>query len=45
VAVAIVVGAAAIWWFASAKNWFTGPRRADIEKAAHGEQTMPAPPE
>jgi amino acid transporter len=45
VAVAIVVGAAAIWWFASAKNWFTGPRRADIEKAAHGDQTLPAPPE
>ena len=45
VAVAVVVGAAAIWWFASARKWFTGPRRADIEKAAHGEQTMPAPPE
>jgi amino acid permease (GABA permease) len=45
VAVAIVVGAAAIWWFASAKNWFTGPRAALIDKAAHGEQTMPAPPE
>jgi amino acid permease (GABA permease) len=41
VAVAIVVGAAAIWWFASAKNWFTGPRQNLIEKAAQGEQTMP----
>jgi amino acid permease (GABA permease) len=45
VAVAIVVGAATIWWFASARKWFTGPRRALIERAAHGEQTMPAPPE
>lgn len=41
VAVAVVVGAAAIWWFASAKNWFTGPRQNLIEKAAQGEQTMP----
>ncbi len=45
VAVVVVVGAATIWWFASARKWFTGPRRALIEKAAHGEQTMPAPPE
>jgi amino acid permease (GABA permease) len=45
VAVLIVVGAATIWWFASAKNWFTGPRQNLIERAAHGEQTMPAPPE
>ncbi len=43
VAVAIVVGAATIWWFASAKNWFTGPRQTLIDKAAHGEQTMPTP--
>jgi amino acid permease (GABA permease) len=42
VAVAIVVGAAAIWWFASARKWFTGPRQNLIEKAAHGEQTMPS---
>jgi amino acid transporter len=41
VAVLIVVGAAAIWWFASAKNWFTGPRQNLIDKAAQGEQTMP----
>jgi len=41
VAVAVVVGAATIWWFASAKNWFTGPRQNLIEKAAHGEQTLP----
>jgi amino acid permease (GABA permease) len=44
VAVAIVVGAATIWWFASAKNWFTGPRQNVIDKAAHGEQTMPTTP-
>jgi amino acid permease (GABA permease) len=44
VAVAIVVGAATIWWFASAKNWFTGPRQTQIDKAAHGEQTMPTTP-
>ena len=41
VAVAIVVGAATIWWFASARKWFTGPKQNLIEKAAHGEQTMP----
>src|SRR3954468_3141614 len=41
VAVAVVVGAATIWWFASAKNWFTGPRQNLIDKAAHGEPTMP----
>jgi amino acid permease (GABA permease) len=41
VAVAIVVGAATIWWFASARKWFTGPRQNLIEKAAHGEPTLP----
>src|SRR3954447_7755210 len=41
VAVAIVVGAATIWWFASARKWFTGPRQNVLEKAAHGEQTLP----
>jgi amino acid permease (GABA permease) len=41
VAVAVVVGAATIWWFASARKWFTGPKQNLIEKAAHGEQTMP----
>jgi amino acid permease (GABA permease) len=41
VAVAVVVGAATIWWFASARKWFTGPRQNLIEKAAHGEQTLP----
>ncbi|MFI1989306.1 amino acid permease [Actinoplanes sp. NPDC020271] len=41
VAVAIVVGGATIWWFASARKWFTGPRSNLLEKAAHGEQTMP----
>src|SRR4051794_17012439 len=41
VAVAVVVGAATIWWVASARKWFTGPRQNLIEKAAHGEQTMP----
>lgn len=41
VAVAVVLGGATIWWFASARRWFTGPQRNLIEKAAHGEQTMP----
>jgi amino acid permease (GABA permease) len=41
VAVLIVVGAATIWWFASARKWFTGPKQNLIEKAAHGEQTLP----
>jgi len=40
-AVAVVLAFAAIWWFASARKWFTGPRQNLIEKAAHGEQTMP----
>jgi len=44
VAVVVVVGAAAIWWFASARKWFTGPRQNLIEKAAHGEQTLPTVP-
>jgi hypothetical protein len=26
VAVAVVLGFAGIWWLASARNWFTGPR-------------------
>ena len=42
VAVVVVVGAATIWWFASAKNWFTGPKQNLIEKAAQGETTLPA---
>jgi amino acid transporter len=42
VAVAVVVGAATIWWYAGARKWFTGPKQNLIEKAAHGEQTMPA---
>jgi amino acid permease (GABA permease) len=42
IAVLIVVGAVTIWWFASARKWFTGPKQNLIEKAAHGEQTLPA---
>lgn len=41
VAVAVVVGGATIWWFASARKWFTGPKSNLLEAAAHGEQTMP----
>jgi amino acid permease (GABA permease) len=41
VAVAIVLGLATVWWFASARKWFTGPKQNLIEKAAHGETTMP----
>jgi amino acid transporter len=44
VAVVVVVGLATIWWFASARKWFTGPKQNLIEKAAHGEQTMPTMP-
>ena len=44
VAVVIVLGAATIWWFASARKWFTGPKQNLIEKAAHGETTMPTVP-
>ncbi|MEU8231821.1 amino acid permease [Actinoplanes sp. NPDC048967] len=42
VAVVVVLGGATVWWFASARKWFTGPKQNLIEKAAHGEQTMPA---
>jgi amino acid transporter len=41
IAVAVVVGGATIWWFASARKWFTGPKQNLIEKAAHGEPTLP----
>ncbi|GLY04819.1 MULTISPECIES: amino acid permease [Actinoplanes] len=39
VAVAVVLGAATVWWFAGARKWFTGPKQNLIEKAAHGEPT------
>jgi amino acid permease (GABA permease) len=42
VAVAVVLGGATVWWFASARKWFTGPKQNLIEKAAHGEPTLPA---
>jgi hypothetical protein len=35
--VAVVLGAATIWWFASARKWFTGPKQNLLEKASHGE--------
>jgi amino acid transporter len=41
-AVLVVLGAATMWWFASARKWFTGPKQNLIEKAAHGEQELPA---
>jgi amino acid permease (GABA permease) len=41
-AVVVVVGAVTIWWFASARKWFTGPRQNVIEKAANAEPTMPS---
>jgi amino acid permease (GABA permease) len=44
IAVAVVVAFATVWWFASARKWFTGPKQNLIEKAAHGEQTLPADP-
>jgi amino acid permease (GABA permease) len=44
VAVVVVVGAATIWWFASARRWFTGPQRALLERAAEGAPTLPATP-
>lgn len=30
VAIAVVLGFAAVWWFASARHWFTGPRISDL---------------
>ena len=41
-AVAVVVGAATIWWFASARNWFTGPRQNVAENAAEAEPSLPS---
>jgi amino acid permease (GABA permease) len=43
-AVIAVVGFATIWWYASARTWFTGPRQNVLEKAAQGEPTMPTVP-
>jgi amino acid permease (GABA permease) len=43
-AVVVVLAFATIWWFVSARKWFTGPKQNVIEKAAHGEQTMPTDP-
>ncbi|WP_250027230.1 amino acid permease [Paractinoplanes maris] len=40
-AVLIVIAFATIWWFVSARKWFTGPKQNLIEKAAHGEPTLP----
>ena len=34
VAVAVVLGGAALWWFVSARKWFTGPRFAIAEDPA-----------
>ena len=41
VAVLVVVGGATLWWLVSARSWFTGPKQNLIEKAAHGEPTLP----
>jgi amino acid transporter len=43
VAVLVVVGAASLWWFASARHWFTGPRQNLLEAAAEGQPTLPTP--
>jgi amino acid permease (GABA permease) len=46
VAVAVVLGGASLWWFASARHWFTGPRH-NIEPpgpgAAGRNREQPAP--
>src|SRR5690349_4844426 len=39
VAVAVVLGAATIWWYAGARHWFTGPKQNLLEKAHQGEPT------
>jgi amino acid permease (GABA permease) len=56
VAVAVVVGAAWLWWVLSAKNWFTGPRHTvagpvvtdadtvDVPAQRAGDETAPAAP-
>jgi amino acid transporter len=33
IALAVVIGGAAVWWVVSARNWFTGPRRTIDEPA------------
>ena len=41
VAFAVVLGATTIWWFASAKNWFKGPRiQGTAEELASIEATF-----
>jgi amino acid permease (GABA permease) len=42
VAVAVVLGGSTIWWYASARKWFTGPKQNLLDKSAQGEQTMPS---
>ncbi|MDQ6773358.1 MAG: amino acid permease [Candidatus Dormibacteraeota bacterium] len=44
VAVAVVVGGTAIWWFASARNWFTGPKiQGSAEELAAIEADLEVP--
>ena len=43
VAVAAVLGGAAIWWFAGARKWFTGPRQTVTEEPAAEKAPEPEP--
>jgi len=42
VAVAVVVGAAWLWWVLSAKNWFTGPRHTVAGPVVTDADSVPA---
>lgn len=42
VAVAVVVGGAALWWFLGARRWFTGPRQNIDEPGTPSEEVAEA---
>ncbi|WP_329585251.1 amino acid permease [Kitasatospora sp. NBC_01250] len=43
VAIAVVLGFAAVWWFASARRWFTGPRIHDAPAPGDPTEAVPDP--
>lgn len=45
VAIAVVLGFSAVWWFASARRWFTGPRIHDLQESTPYATTDSTPAE
>ncbi|GAA3725661.1 amino acid permease [Plantactinospora mayteni] len=44
VAVAVVLGAAWLWWLLGARHWFTGPRQNVVPTVPQPDPTAPDPP-